>query len=166
MEQQLSSYNFTFVGGPHSVYLFESRFGAGYEVKFKPSGYLIDNPAFEDCVFEMVIILADNPYAPKLPPADALMSATINRIVADFFTINKRVVVYICDDSDSKADSRRKLFDRWFGRYKTTMFVKLDVKLGIDENGIMYAAELISRLDNPHFMPIYESFKRTVSGEK
>ncbi len=166
MEQELSSYEYLFLGGPNHVFTFKSQFGAGYEVKFKPSGYLVDNPEFEDCVFEMVIVLADNPYAPKLPPADALMSATINRIVADFFTINERVVVYICDDSDSKADSRRKLFDRWFGRYKTTQFVKLDVGLGVDENGTMYAVELISRLDNPHFMAIYESFKRTVSGEK
>ena len=166
MEQPLSSYNFTFVGGPQSIYIFETRFGASYEVKFKPSGYLVDNPAFEAYVFELVIILAENPYSPKLPPVDALMSATIRAIVADFFKTHERVVIYICDDSDSKADSRRKLFDRWFGRYKKELFVKLDVPLGIDEQGIAYSVELISRLDNPYFTAIYESFKRTVSGGK
>lgn len=166
MEQPLSSYNFTFVGGPQSIYIFETRFGAEYEIKFKPSGYLVDNPDFESLVFEMVIVLTNNPYEPRLPPVDALMSATIRSIVADFFKAHKRVVIYICDDSDSKADSRRKLFDRWFGRYKTEIFVKLNVPLGIDEDGMAYSVELISRFDNPHFTAIYESFKRTVSGEK
>lgn len=166
MEQGLSSYDYLFVGESHHIYTFKTRFSAGYEVKFKPSGYLIDNPAFEELIFEMVIILAENLYAPKLPPVDALISATIRLIVADFFSTHERVVVYICDDSDSKADSRRKLFDRWFERYKKELFVKLNVPLGIDENGMAYSAELISRFDNPYFMPIYESFKRTVSGEK
>ncbi|QMW00933.1 DUF6169 family protein [Spirosoma foliorum] len=166
MEQPLSSYNFTFIGGPKSIYIFETRFGAEYEIKFKPSGYLVDNPAFEDFAFEMVIVLTANPYTPRLPPVDALMSATIRAIVADFFKTHERVVIYICDDSDSKADSCRKLFDRWFGRYKKEIFVKLNVPLGVDEDGMAYSVELISRFDNPHFMAIYESFKRTVSGEK
>ncbi|QDK82223.1 hypothetical protein EXU85_27875 [Spirosoma sp. KCTC 42546] len=166
MEQELSSYDYLFVGGPNYIYTLKTRFEAEYEIKFKPSGYLVDKPEFEALVFDMVIVLTNNPYEPRLPPVDALMSATIRSIVADFFKAHERVVIYICDDSDSKADSRRKLFDRWFGRYKTEIFVKLNVPLGIDEDGMAYSVELISRFDNPHFMPIYESFKRTVSGEK
>lgn len=166
MEQQSSSYNFTFAGGPQHIYLFETRFNAGYEIKFKPSGYLVEEPAFEDLVFEMVIVLVKNPYIPHLPPVDALRSATILSIVADFFKAHERVVVYICDDSDSKADSRRKLFDRWFGRHNKKLYVKLDVPLGVDESGLVYSAELISRFDNPHFTAIYESFNRAVLGVK
>ena len=86
----------------------------------------------------MVIVLADNPYAPMLPPADALMSATIRAIISEFFSTRERVVLYICDDSDSKADSRRKLFDRWYIRHKKEVFTKMDVLLGTDENGVSY----------------------------
>lgn len=166
MEQESSSYDYLLVGGPNHIYTFKTRFGAGYEVKFKPSGYLVDDPAFENYVFELVIVLAQNPFSPKLSPVDSLMSATIYSIVADFFKSHERVVIYICDDSDSKADARRKLFDRWFRSYQTHLFVKLDVQLGIDEKGMAYSAELVSLLDNPHFLAIYASFKRTVSGEK
>lgn len=166
MEQELSGYEFLAVGGANNIYVFKSRFGAGYEVKFKPSGYVLDTPEFAEFVFELVIVLVDNPYEPKLPPADALMSTTIRAIVSDFFCTRERVVLYICDDSDSKADSRRKLFDRWYMRYKKEMFIKFDLLLGMDENGSSYSAELVSRVDNPYFTPIYESFKRAVFGIK
>lgn len=66
---------------------------------------MVDDPALGDFIFEMVISLTLNPYAPKLPPVD-------------------------------------------------------------DSNGVYYVAELFSRLDNPYFTPVYESFKRTVSGDK
>ena len=166
MEHPLSSYNFTFIGGPQSIYILETRFGVEYEIKFKPSGYLVDNLDFENLVFEMVIVLTKNPYEPKLPPVDALISATIAKIVAHFFSTYGRVVLYICDDSDSKANSRRKLFDRWFERYKKDIFIKRKISLGVDEQGTVYSAELIAHLDNPDFRLICESFERTISGEK
>lgn len=151
---------------PHPVYIFESRFGASYEVKFKPGPELVDNPAFENYIFELVIVLADNPYAPKLPPVDALMSATIARIVSDFFEIRERAVVYVCDDSDSKVDSRRKLFDRWYERFKGATYIKTNVGLAVEQNGIQYSAEFITRRDNLIFGQLLESFQRKVTGEK
>ena len=117
-------------------------------------------------MFELVIVLADNPYAPKLPPADALMSTTIARIVADFFETRKRVFVYVCDDSDSKTDSRRKLFDRWFERFRQKKYVKLSIPLAVEHNGNQYFAEFVTRSDNPYFAPLYDSFNRKVSGNK
>lgn len=167
MEHALSSYDYLFVGGPQHIYTFKSRFEASYEIKFKPSPELVDNPDYKEFMFEMVITLTDNPYAPKLPPVDALMSTTIARILTHFFETHERVVVYLCDDSDSKADSRRKLFDRWYDRFRGPKFVKMNIALAVDDaNGVQYSVDFISRIDNPYFTPIYESFKRTVSGEK
>ena len=85
MEPASSSYNFSLVNRPHPIYIFESQFEASYEVKFKPGPELADNPVFEEYIFEMIIVLVENPYAPRLPPANAVMSVTIARIVDDFF---------------------------------------------------------------------------------
>lgn len=101
-------------------------------MKFKPGPELVDNPAFEEYIFELVIISTDNPYANNLPPVNALMSATIARIVSGFFEIRGRAAVYVCDDSDSKADSRRKLFDRWFDRFKGVKHLKMNVGLVVE----------------------------------
>lgn len=166
MEPVSSSYNFTLVNRPHPVYIFESHFGASYEVKFKPGPELVDNPAFEDLIFELVIVLTDNPYAPRLPPVNALMSVTIARIIEDFFQIRERAIVYVCDDSDSKSDSRRKLLDRWYERFRDAKYFKTNVGLAVEQNGIQYSADFVGRTDNPLFGQIFESFRRKVSTEK
>jgi len=163
VERESSSYEYLFVGGPNHSYTFKSQFEASYEVKFKPGPELVDDPAFEEYIFEMVIVLIDNPYTPRLPPANVLMSVTIARIVDDFFQVHQRAIVYICDDSDSRADSRRKLSDRWHRRFGKLRYTKMSVGLGTDQNGVEYSAEFVSRVDSPFMGPFYESFRRTVS---
>lgn len=118
-----TNYAYAFVDGDELSYLFESNVGVSYRVKFKPGPELVDDLAFEGLIFEMAIILVINPFAPKLPPIDALIPITIAAIVTDFFAIRQRAMVYLCDDSDAKADARRKLFDRWFERFDQQTFV-------------------------------------------
>ena len=167
MEHASSSYEYLFVeGGPNLTYTFKSHFEASYEVKFKPGPELVDNPTFEDLIFELVIVLTDNPYAPRLPPVNALMSVTIARIIEDFFQIRERAIVYVCDDSDSKSDSRRKLFDRWYERFRDAKYFKTNVGLAVEQNGIQYSADFVGRTDNPLFGQLFESFRRKVSTEK
>lgn len=94
------------------------------------------------------------------------MSSTIAGIVTDFLTIHERVIVYVCDDSDSRADARRKLFDSWIRQHKGLLFIKTDIPLGMDEQGNEYSAEFVARLDNPYIAAVLDSFRRTVLGIK
>jgi len=166
VEPALSSYNFKFVGGEQNVYLFESRLACEYEIKFKPSGYLVSDADLEEYIFELVITLSINPFEPSLPAADGLLAPTIAQIVADFLNSHERVVVYICDDSDSRADARRKLFDGWFRRFSKKRYVKIELSLGQDENGQDFTAELVARFDNLLVPRIYESFLKAISAAK
>ena len=162
----MSSYNFVFEGGEQNVYSFESKVGALYDVKFKPSGYLVIDADLEEYIFEFVITLSFNPFEPALPPADGLLAPTIAQIVADFLTTHERVMVYICDDSDSRADARRKLFDGWYRRFSKNRYVKIELFLGVDEAGQDYSAELIARFDNVLVPRIYESFMKAIAQAK
>lgn len=56
MEQGLLSYDYLFAGGPNYIYTLKTRFEAEYEIKFKPGGYLVDNPDFEMLVFELWLL--------------------------------------------------------------------------------------------------------------
>ncbi len=161
-----SSYNFVFAGGVNHTYLFESRFGASYEVRFKPGPELVDDAAFGDYIFELVIALVGNPYAPKLPPVDAQMSSTIARIVAHFLSTREQVVVYVCDDADSRSDARRKLFDGWFRRFSQKLFIKMQLPIGPTDDPDQYSIEFVTRFDNPYIMDIYVSFRRKIMDVK
>lgn len=159
-------YEYAFLDGIVQTYSFTSDTAVRYEVRFKPGPELVDNPALESFVFEMVILLIDNPFTPKLPPVDALIPATIAAVVTHFFALRERAMVYLCDDSDAKADARRKLFDRWFERFDDHTFVKRQIPLAVEQNGTAYIAEFVARLDNPYLEPILASFTRVISGEK
>lgn len=162
----MSNYNFSFSGGEQNLYVFETHSGAGYEVKFKPSGYLLSDDEFRELVFEMVISLAINPFAPTLPPADKLVAPTIAQIVTHFLNSHKRVVIYVCDDSDSRADARRKLFDYWFHKFSKKQYQKIMIHLGEDEQGQSYSVELVARVDNLLTYRIVDSFLRAISTTK
>lgn len=164
--QELTNYENIYVDTPVPTYSFTTRTNSRYEVRFKPGPELVDDPALGEFVFELAIILIENPYQPKLPPVDALMSVTVSVIINDFFRTKERAAVYVCDDSDSKAETRRKLFDRWFERFDEERFVKKQIPLAVEQNGIQYTAEFVARADNPYIDQLFDSFTRTVSGDK
>ena len=166
MDHASLRYKYAFVDGDVLSYLFDTNAGASYRVKFKSGPELVDDPAYEGLIFEMAILLIVNPYDPKLPPSDILLSATIAAIVADFFTTRERAMVYLYDDSDAKADARQKLFNRWFARFDKQTFVKKQVPVAIEQNGVQYTAEFVARADNPYLEPLLASFTRVVSGQK
>jgi hypothetical protein len=57
------SYFFEFRNNFNNSYTFETSLGIGYEVKFKPSAYMLgdDNAPYADSIFEFVIDLIYNP---------------------------------------------------------------------------------------------------------
>ena len=154
-------YPFFFDGGENNVYAFETDLGISYEVKFRPSSYLLGNETtpFANHIYEFIIEIVYNPLG-KSPPLDKLISKTISGIVKDFYyKKNGSVCIYICDSSDGRQDLRRKKFDDWFYSEDEYGLVKMDEKI-LDSKGNVYPISLIIHIANPYFTEIIDSFRK------
>jgi hypothetical protein len=169
-EEHLSSlpntpqkYDYEFAGGVFNSYFFQTANKIIYEVIFKPSDYIFEgNEYFKDNTFEFSILVADNP-TNKNPPLDKLIPNTIAGIFTDFFDIQGRIVVYICETSDFRAKARNRKFNQWFDSYKGTTFIKIDMPMGQDAKGENYFTAMIIRADNPHIGEIVQVFRKVIN---
>jgi len=158
------NYPFYFAGGFDNVYAFETDLGISYEVKFKPSDYLLGDvkTEYSDYLFEFVIQLVYNPLK-RNPPLDKLVSTTIAAIIEDFyFKKNKSVCIYICDSSDGRQSLRKRKFDEWFYSHENIGVIKYD-QIITDSAGNSYPLSVILRKDNPYFMEIILAFSNITS---
>jgi Family of unknown function (DUF6169) len=154
-------YPFYFDGGANNVYAFETDLGISYEVKFKPTSYLLgdESTVYAHWIYEFIIEVVYNPLG-KRPPLDRLISGTIAEIIKDFyFKKNKSVCIYICDSSDGRQDLRRRKFDDWFHSHPDLGLIKIDDKLK-DLKGNLYPISLIIQNRNPYFIEIVDGFRQ------
>lgn len=157
-----SPYEFIYVGGQHFTYVFVTRQLVVYEIKFKPSSYIFgEQPPFTEFAFEFVIEVAENPLPHPSPP-DPAISLTIVQIFNHFFRAKETVVVYICDNSDGRANARNRKFSAWFEQAQTGVFnfVKFDYRFGSDEE--YFLTSLIMRIDNPRMAELITAFQSMV----
>lgn len=80
---------------------------------------------------------------------DKKVAETIIKILFHFFTDNKNIVVYSCDQTDKKEFARKKLFDNWFNAYGIIDFIKIDFQF---DNSLFIS--IIYRKDNPFIKDI------------
>jgi hypothetical protein len=146
-------YDFISFKDENNTYAFVTNQSVVYEVKFKASDYLFNGYSY---TYEFVIEVAENPSS-KQPPLDERIPSTISLIFQDFFTLKETVVVYICDDSDSRGRARNRKFNQWFEQYNPLTFMKLDLAFGTAED--KYFTTLIMRLDNPNMVEIVSAFQ-------
>jgi hypothetical protein len=151
-------YEFTFIAGKNNSYIFETKNGIVYEIKFKPSPYLLgEKENYSNLIHEFVIDVAIN-LSGKNPPFDPKVSNTVAEIFKDFFVKNTfNVCIYICDTSDGKQEIRRRKFDDWFYKYQTESFFKLDEVL-VDVNNNRFPISLVIAKKNPYFKEIFIAF--------
>ena len=153
----MSSYDFDFIGGFNSTYVFVTKHSIVYEIKFKPSTYIFGYQAIEsEFAYEFVIEVAEN-LTSKNPVLDTAIPPTIASIFYDFFKLKETVVVYICDDSDGKAKVRNRKFSQWFEQYNRLIFLKFDFSLGTETE--YYLTTMITRFDNPKLSEIIKSLQ-------
>jgi hypothetical protein len=155
------SYIFEFAGNSNNSYLFKTSLGIGYEVKFKPSAYMLgdDKAPYANYIFEFVIDLIYNPLD-KNPPLDKLVSDTIAAIMIDFYyRKNESVCIYICESSDGRKSLRKQKFDDWYYSHNKLGLVKIDVTI-FDANGEAYPVSAILRLNNPYYIEILVAFAK------
>lgn len=159
------SYDFDFAGGPDNRYNFRTTNDISYNVRFKPSTDCVPlNEPWRDDFYELVIELIAAP-DPNRIPNDLAVALTVFHIISDFFIIHERVVLYICDDSDSRELARKRKFDNWFSRFGNHLFVKHDLPT-VAAGPERYFASLLFRQDNPNRLAVITAFERLTSGEK
>jgi intracellular sulfur oxidation DsrE/DsrF family protein len=156
-------YNFEFIGGINNSYTIVTTSDVVYEIKFKPSNYLINIDDFEnELVFEFVIELLYKPENVALT-LDKLIGPTINKIFKDFYSFyEKSVTVYICDSSDGKQNIRKRKFDHWFQEFNDNTFIKFD-DIVIDAELNEYPVSFVLKKDNPNFYTILDILTKIVS---
>ncbi len=162
--QHLIPYQIELINEPIVSYVFQTDHKVLYRVRFKPSDYLLPEAFWNNSVFEIVIDIINTPTLTVIP-ADKRITPTIIAIITRFFAIHKRVVLYICDDSDSRAEARKRKFDGWFTRFSDGQFVLHDLPqpaYSLEP----YFASVILRADNPHRDSIIRAFDRLALGEK
>lgn len=155
------SYEFEFRGNLNNSYDFETNIGIVYEVKFRPTNYLLgdETTPYANSIFEFIIEIAYNPLG-KNPPLDQLVSGTIADIIKDFyFKKDQSICIYICDSSDGRQEFRRRKFDDWFYAHDQYGLIKMDEKIK-DSKGILYPISLIIQRDNPYFIEIIDGFRQ------
>lgn len=154
-------YDFEFRGTVDNKYGFETELGIVYEVKFRPSNYLLgdENTIYASYIYEFIIEVVYNPLG-KNPPLDKLVSKTISEIIKDFYyKKNGSVCIYICDSSDGKQVLRRRKFDDWFHSEHNFGLIKIDKKIR-DSRGNSYPISLIIQQKNPYFIEIVDDFRK------
>ena len=157
------AYNFEFIGGINNSYTVLTKSDVVYEIKFKPSNYLLEIEDFQnELVFEFVIEVLYKPENVALT-LDKLIGPTLNIIFKKFYeSFQESVTVYICDSSDGKQYVRKRKFDHWFAEFNDNSFIKLDdIVLDADRNE--FPVSFILKKDNRKFYEILDALTNTVS---
>ncbi|HAH53896.1 MAG TPA: hypothetical protein DCM02_01060 [Flavobacterium sp.] len=157
------AYNFEFIGGVNNSYTIVTSSDVVYEIKFKPSTYLVEYENLDDnSIFEFVIEVIYRPENVALT-LDKLLAPTINEIFKDFYNLNNDyVTIYICDSSDGKQFVRKRKFDYWFSEFNDYTFVKFD-DIILDANKNSFPISFILKRNNPNFVKIFKAFTAVIT---
>jgi len=164
MEPTRLLYKFSFEGGHNNSYIFRTDPGISYQIKFKPSGYLVPDEPFAEHVFELVLEITENPGGGSIR-YDPLVSATVACIVLDFYNKSKKTItIYMCDSSDRRQEARRRKFDQWFCYFAQNDFAKVEFYMAEEGETVTYRLSVMISLDNPDKLRIFSAFEQLARG--
>lgn len=146
----MNGYDFEPSDSDPNTFLFKTRYGRFYEIKFKPTPYLFsDAPEYADDVYELSIITIGQG-AMKTPP-DPAIAWTVFAIGQAFAEwLGHPIFLFICDTCDGKQAVRARTFTRWFTEIGNPYILKIDGSFPDEKAGANYVS-LIIRLDHPYF---------------
>lgn len=114
-------------------YYFTSRYGLRYFFHFLPGPeHFSPKDPLQSIIFEFGFGI-DAEERLKLPK-DSRVKDTVIFHIDRFFENKDNVLYYICDSTDNKHYSRKRLFDRWFLKYDNQHFEKHDYSIPVDIN--------------------------------
>lgn len=94
----------------------------------------------DSCIVNHFVFAKNQAGVKKL---DLRIRDTIANIIYDFWDDYDDVILFVCDSSDGRAQTRMRLFDHW---YKTLNFDEKVVKIDFSVNGIH--AAILAKKDN------------------
>lgn len=93
---------------------------------------------------------------------DPKVEATILAIIDEFFCSNQEVLLYMCDTSDGREESRNRLFLTWFERYaEKHRFTICQAHAEIEGEGLFFCIVVDNR--NPHLEAITADFEESAT---
>ena len=99
---------------------------------------------------------------------DSKVEATILSIIREFFRSNLEVMLYLCDTSDGREETRNRLFLSWFERYaQNNQFTICKAHTKVEGEGLFFCIVVENR--NPKLKAITEDFEdkaAMLTGEK
>jgi hypothetical protein len=165
-EEPLSlHYTYKLAVGSDYTFVFETKNDVVYQVDFNPDPDLLGaGVPFSGDVFELIIKVRASPVMKSLS-LDRLIAPTIAAIVTEFYQIcHQAVVLYICDSSDGRQAARWRKFNDWFAYFNQAEFVKHDLCLVDENDGVTYYNAVIIRNENPNQQAIADTFDGIISG--
>ncbi|MBQ9678821.1 MAG: hypothetical protein IJV44_11865 [Prevotella sp.] len=133
-------------------FLFQTERGIRYEISF-----VKEDIVFGNCdTYQFIIRKLDevgSTYDPKVKD-------TIFAIINEFFLSNQQILLYICDTSDGKEESRNRLFLHWFEKYAEEGKYTIKTAHAIVESETIYTAIIIENT-NPKLDAIIKDFDLT-----
>jgi len=111
-------------------------------------------------IYQLVVEKAND----ETEPLDSRVSATIENIIERFFNDERNALIYICSDTDNKANLRNKVFNRWYqkSKYKDVIF-KIEKALPIKSPGFpeqqIYTSFMFHK-QNPNYKKLKEIYNK------
>jgi hypothetical protein len=94
----------------------------------------------------------------KKSPNDEKVKDTVLAIVTEFLEEHQSALIYLCETNDGKQLARERLFKTWINAYDYGMRFFCMFTSIVDSEGIMNAAAIIIRNDNPNLREIVNEF--------
>ena len=131
-------------------FMFQTDLGIHYSVSFNKEDIVLGG-----CDTYQIIIRKIEEARSRHDPK---VEATILAIIDEFFRSNQEVLLYMCDTSDGREESRNRLFLTWFERYAGKhRFTIRQAHARIEGEGLFFCIVVDNR--NPHLKAITADFE-------
>ena len=132
-----------------SDFMFQTDLGIHYIVSFSKEDIVLGG-----CnTYQLIIRKIEEARSPHDPKVEA----TILAIIKEFFRSNLEVMLYLCDTSDGREESRNRLFITWFDRYiDKDGFIIRKAHTQVEDEGMFLCIIVDKR--NPRLKAITDDF--------
>lgn len=141
-------------------FMFQTDLGIHYSISFSKEDIVLGG-----CVTYQLIIRKIEEVKSQNDPK---VEATILSIIREFFRSNLEVMLYLCDTSDGREETRNRLFLSQFERYaQNNQFTICKAHTKIEGEGLFFCIVVENR--NPKLKAITEDFEdkaAMLTGEK
>lgn len=104
------------------------------------------------------VFFPEKPQSESSYKNDARIHLTVVRILQDFFAKNpKGIIMYFCDDSDSKGKARHNLFEKWVHKFNGTVPKKIMLNLSVELSSIHIS--LLINENHPEIGALHKAMK-------